>query len=1168
MLMYFNKYRHFIYLLFASVFCTAQAQQPSYKTKIDFERLNIDNGLSQNIVEVIFQDNYGFVWFGSQDGLNRFDGHNYKYFHHSPHDTLSISNNYVKAIAQTDPSYLWIGTYGGGLNKFDLSSETFTAYTKNSYNKTKLPDNVIYTILPDGDSVLWLGTKAGLVKFNHITERVESFSHTKNNSSSISDNTVYSLLIDRKGVLWVGTKHGLNKVADRHKPTFEQYYTSDSPTSLNCDDIRVLYEGMDGKIWIGTHSGGINYLSPDDNKFYNHLNMPILKLSNNYVRAILQDRKDRLWVGTFGGGLYKLDLKNKRSIVYKNSKSNAKSISDDKIVALGTDQSASIWAGTHGGGVNRFSPDAQRFQLYSHQPDDPHSLICNTINVMAETQDRVMLIGTDQGLNRAIKTFHNDHYDLSFDQDNWMKRFDGKRIWSMYIDKEGDIWVAVWEEGVYVFERDSKQLKFNLRHTPHSNRSLTTNYVEAMHEDHEGNVWLGMIGDGGLCIYNKKTKQVSHWKHDPDNENSLSNDRIHDICQDDQGRMWIATDFGLNLWKGEGNNFDHFKSKLNQANSINFNIIRDIFQARDSALWIGTGGGGINKLIERDGEITFEKYIVSDGLANNNIGKIQEDDNGCLWISTFQGLSKFNVEKQKFHNYGLSDGLQGLEFMINSAFRDSDGLIYFGGSNGLNVFNPNDIRESEFIPPVIFTGIEVIGKKGNRIINSNFISHITLSPQDYLVNFEYAGLDFNDIQKVQFMYKLEGLDNEWIAVANRRFLVFTNLPAGDYTLRIRSANKDGVWDTKGVSLAIEVQPAIWETLWFKLLTGFIFILIIAIYIRLRLHTLRKTKHRLEAMVFDRTKELEMANAKILKQNFLVNEKNEEIKNNLEEIESQRDDISSKNKELLEAQEIINQQNISLKQLNIQLEDLVEERTRALKDSNIELRAVNRELDTFFYKASHDLKGPVATILGLCHIADKDASDEKMKVYISKINNTANHMNKVLFNLHKLNKIKLHKILPVPIKISDFFHDSLKEIIPAEEERSFIDFMVNNHSQTQIITDLTLLAIVCENLISNAVRYTKSNHHPQIHIEIIDDTSDNNYLNIFFKDKGIGVEEAYKDKIFDMFFVGQEHNHGLGLGLYSAKMALKKLNGSISLLEEPDDDYTTVIKIVLPKRLYG
>ncbi|WP_296620219.1 triple tyrosine motif-containing protein [Marivirga sp.] len=538
-------------------------------------------------------------------------------------------------------------------------------------------------------------------------------------------------------------------------------------------------------------------------------------------------------------------------------------------------------------------------------------------------------------------------------------------------------------------------------------------------------------------------------------------------------------------------------------------------------------------MIESKDGIQFESFTENDGLVNNNIAGITEDLNGNLWVSTYNGISFFNPKTEEFKNYYSSDGLQGEEFVRRSISTLKDGRIFAGGYKGLNVFKPENIKESDYEPTLNLVSVDIESESGARKIRDFSIDSISLEHNDYLLSFEIATTDLSNSDKIEYAYLLEGFNTKWIHNKNRRHFTFTNLPPGDYKLKIKGTNSDGRWSSNIKELYISVDPPFWATPWFQILFVVVLIILVLVYIQLRIRYLESSKKKLKSKVEERTSELEVANKQLLENQSLVLH--------------QKEEISEQNQEIAHKNAIIQKQNDELKVSNLQLEEMVDERTRELREANDDLKIAKHEFDTFFYRAAHDLKGPVSTILGLCYLAIKETNEDTSRFYFSKVNETAERMNNILFNLQKINKLKQQKVVVESHNIRDLIIDAAKENIPDNEDwQQFIQIELKATDQ-EILTDSMHLKVVLSNLINNSIKFSKHGEKPNVVIEFSKNKNDGSYQ-IIFEDFGLGIDPDFKDKIFNMFFVATEQKRGVGLGLYSVRMAVSKLGGQIHLEE--------------------
>lgn len=1124
----------FLYLLivqFLSFSVLAQYQLGN----TDFNHLNVSDGLSQNIVETIYQGKNGFLWLGTQDGLNRYDGQNFLSFQYKIDDSTSLSNNYVKDIVEDKNGNLWIGTYGGGLNKFDKQSK-FQHFVHDNDLPNSISNNVVYSIYQLSDSVYWLGTKNGLNKFNLNTEEFSNqFTHPEN-FPALNNPVVYCISkAESSNELWVGTREGLHRVNTK---TSQVELFQKGQNGLMDDDIRDLYFDSNGVLWVATKMGGLFYKKPHEDAF-EQIDLKFIGQNDIYARKIYPNGKGGIWLGTFGSGLFFIDYNFKTKYHFEEGKYNPSALPSSNIVEIFQDKSSNYWLGTHGGGVCSFNLNQKKFDLYQHDENNPYSISSDAVNYIFEDSRGDIYVANDAGIDLVLE---EEEEQLRFKQVlSSESEYPDDRGWLLFEDSEEILWVGLWNFGLSKYNRDTGELK-SYTNIKDDTTSITTNFIESIAEAPDGKLWIGLLGDGGLVIFDKEKEIFKRYLHDVNNPLSLSNNRVHKIFIDSKNRIWLGTDFGLDLYQPETDNFKHYRYNKNDSNSINYNLIRTIVEDNENNIWIGTGGGGLAKMIEsNDGSIYFKSYTENHGLVNNNIAGLAVDLNGNLWISTYKGISFFNPDTEQFKNYDSSDGLQGEEFVRRAISTMKDGRIFAGGYNGLNVFNPDKLTESNYEPNINIVSVNVTSENGETNINDFAVDSILLDHYDYLISFEVASTDLSNSDKIEYAYMLDGFNKDWIYNKNRRHFSFTNLPPGEYNLMIKGTNSDGKWSANIKELYINVNPPFWATPWFRVLFVVLLIVIILTYIQLRIRYLKRARKKLQAKVEERTSELEITNMRLVKNQSLVLD--------------QKEEIAQKNA-------IIQKQNDELKLSNLQLEEMVDERTRELRETNNDLKIAKHEFDTFFYRAAHDLKGPVSTILGLCYLAMKETDEEASKFYFSKVNETAERMNNILFNLQKINKLKQQKVEIQNYNIRRLIIEAAKENIPDNEDwQQFINIELIA-SDEDILTDFIHLKVVFSNLINNSIKFSKHTEKPNVVIEFTKNKKDNTYQ-IIFEDFGLGINPELRDKIFNMFFVATEHKRGIGLGLYSVKMAVSKLGGQIHLEENKSASFR--IELPIPYR---
>jgi ligand-binding sensor domain-containing protein/signal transduction histidine kinase len=816
-----------------------------------FERIPTEQDLSQTTVICMLQDDQGFMWFGTEDGLNRYDGYNFKVYKHDPDDSYSLSDSWILAMVKDRSGVLWIGTANGGLNRFDLEakqitryqndpddihsisnnrvlsvfedqsgelwvgtekglnrfvrgSETFTHYQKDTNDHLSLSGDRVQAIYQDQDGNLWIGTDEGLNRYNSDIEGFAHFQNDPNNTKSLSHNSVRAIYQDSEGSLWIGTDDGLNRL-DPGSERFIQYKTgANNSPGLNSNEVLSIFEDQSGVLWIGTYGGGLNYFDHKSETFVNFHQDPFdpFSLSNNFIKSIYQDREGTLWIGTVSGNLNKLDLDNRVFVHYQNDPNNPNSLSNNWVRKFFEDQSGAIWISTGDGGLDRFDPKSERFTHYVHDPDDPNSLSHNNVSHVIQDSLGMLWIGTRTGIDQLDPT---------------------TGIFSHY------------------------------QHDPDDPTSLSeNNFVWFIIEDDNGMLWFATNG-GGLNRFNRETETFTRYLHDSNDSKSLIHNDVWEIALRQDGRLWIGTGGGLDLFDPETGKFAHYQNDPENSNSLSINFVGPILETQNGVTWFGTIGGGLDKFDRASG--TFTHFREKDGLPSDFIEEFLEDSQGNFWIITSNGLSKFDPQTEIFQNFDEMNGLPFLGFNGGALIRSSSGRLYAGGSEGFLAFHPDQVHDNPYIPPVVITAItqggeEILLKKTKANLHG-----ITFEWPNNSFEFEYAALSFSNPNENQYAYYLEGFEDTWTEVGTRRYGQYTNLPGGNYTLRVKGSNDDGVWNEAGALVQVIIVPPFWQTWWFL---G-ILILVLAGSVfggyRLRVRNLEMRGRDLESQVEQRTAEL-------------------------------------------------------------------------------------------------------------------------------------------------------------------------------------------------------------------------------------------------------------------------------------------------------------------------
>jgi len=907
------------------------AQNPPAK----FERIAVAEGLSQSAVNCMLQDRQGFMWFGTGDGLNKYDGYSFTTYKHEAADSASISGNWIKSIYESrsggSAGTLWFGTFNYGLNRFERETERFTYFLHDPNDPHSLSDNEVNVIYEDHAGTLWVGTDKGLNRFNRPASPAEKFNeipftrflpdpqnphslshptitaiyedrfnmlwiateggglnwldrdtgqfthfvHDPNDPHSLSDDFVQEIYEDRAGRLWIGTEHGgLNKLERASStstvPTFTRFlYDPKNPHGLNHPDVRAICEDRSGKLWLGTLGAGLNYFDPETGQFTSRVSDPKnpSSLSNDRVSAIYQDRAGTLWIGT-DDGINKLDRGQGKFMALVNALENPQNSSQNRIWSVCKDRRGALWIGTENGlfrrrwddlawsqtprhvaddarrGAVRGSYDArmplseikEQVFYFNHDPQNPLSLLENKIHVIYEDSRGTLWFGTASGLRLLVPNVSGEKNNAPLQFTPWEANapnasgLDRLQIFAIIEDSsaarrspngENTFWIGT-SGGLFRLQRDARgQYRTTVfKRDPQNPNSLSSNNVRALLVDRSGTLWVGTWADG-LHQFDEPSGQFKRFIQDPKNPHSVANNFIRAIYEDRAGRLWIGTDGGL-----------------------------DELDRTDSPL---------KKFNENRGTKQFKHYTEKDGLPNNRIYCILEDDRGRLWLSTNNGISYFDPSTSAssastsstsassvFKNYTVRDGLSHQEFNRGAYFKSGNGEMFFGSMNGVTVFHPDSIRDNPFVPPVVITACKRYNTddaEGIAIVEKGISARqeIKFSYKDNIISFEFAALNFRNAEQNQYAYKLEGYREQWIQLGAHREATFTNLDPGEYVLRVKGSNDDGVWNEAGTSIKIIVTPPWWRTRWAYAVYALLVMAVFLVTDRIRRRRLIKTE---------------------------------------------------------------------------------------------------------------------------------------------------------------------------------------------------------------------------------------------------------------------------------------------------------------------------------------
>ncbi|HET9587483.1 MAG TPA: two-component regulator propeller domain-containing protein [Anaerolineales bacterium] len=818
-----------------------------------FDHISIEQGLSQSSVGVIFQDRRGFLWFGTQDGLNRYDGYNFKTYKPDPDVPTSLSDRWITSIVEDRQGMLWIGTRLGGLNLYDPLTEQFTHFLHDSEDPSSLSDNHVNVLFLDKNDNLWVGTPDGLDLLNRESNTFKHYVYSPSQPEGISGKNITAIYQDSRGRFWVGTyAGGLNRFDPQNNTFFPYQYNPDDSNlnTISSNHVTAIVEGKNSVLWVGTR-GGLNRFSPDSGRFeqFLHYDNNAQSIASNIINALHVDSTGNLWIGTVSG-LDRFQAVGKRFIHYRNDPTFSQSLSYDNVVSIYEDRGGVLWFGTHGGGVNKYDRQRGDFAYYRHDPKDTNTLSGNFITSIHVDSDGDAWIGTSgAGLNRFI---HSTNLVFRFQYNPEKRNSIGSNFVSAIAeDQDGILWLGTWD-GLDRFDKKTSTFTHFKRDSANPD-SLSANTVYDVYVDSRNDVWVGTIG--GLDRLNRKTGTFIHYYPEIGNPNSLSGTSIYSMLEDRDGNLWVGTfDSGLNKFNRETEEFTRYEYDPRSKASISNDSILSIFQDSKGRLWIGTAGGGLNLYHPETDSFTY--YLEKDGLPNGVVYGILEDENGYLWVSTNFGLSRFDPETETFRNFDSGDGLQSNEFNSGAYAKGKKGEFYFGGIHGLNVFYPSRIKDNAYLPQVTLTALTQEDRPIEVDSSVETAKNISLKWPQNSLEFEFAALSYDQPNKNQYAYMLKGFDSDWHFIGTKRDGRYTNLPGGQYTLLLKATNSDGVWNEVPRQINVTVIPPFWQTVWFRVLLGVAAVAVVAGGFRLRTKAIQERNRELERLVQERTHALE------------------------------------------------------------------------------------------------------------------------------------------------------------------------------------------------------------------------------------------------------------------------------------------------------------------------
>jgi signal transduction histidine kinase/ligand-binding sensor domain-containing protein/DNA-binding response OmpR family regulator len=1087
------------------------------QNRIKFKTLSSKDGLSSSMAWSLAQDHRGFMWIGTYDGLNVYNGYEFKTYRHEPDNPHSLSHNFVSSLLVDQQQRLWVGT-PQGLNLYDAEKDQFTRITPSGNPETVSP-NVLW-IYEDPHHTIWAGTSDGMNFLNEVTGQFERPAMLDRMRIS---SPVTALLQDKTGRYWLGTEGGVYAYQPqtghftlfRHDPA--------QPLSLTHDNVYALLEDSRGNIWIGS-SGGLDLFLPEQGGFRNFRNDTEFSNASIFseIRSIVESTDGNLWLGTYDGGLKKFDLSSHTFTSFRRDPKDQHSLADNSVKKILQDEQGGVWVATFRG-VSYTDLYQMQFEHVEHKTYDPGSLTDNFVTALFQDSQGALWVGNRYGISQYHPQADRFTHYLHSPTDP-ASISDGA-ILAITEDPDGNFWCVTHTWSLNRFDRQKKV--FHHYNVNVKDRSLLKDKINFVLSTQDGNVWVSFTK--GISRYDKATDSFTNFPI-PD---SLYKGSISLLFEDSHRNLWAVSRGTIYLFDREKNQFS--RPRIIPESLPAFQIT-DVYEDKKNNLWIGSIYNGL--VAYNLNTKQARAFTAPNDLPNLFIKGIQEDQKGNIWLSSSTGLCQFNPATKEYTMYGLADGLKNSEFNQGVYLVAPDGKMWFGGHNGISVFFPDQLRKNPNVPKVAITNFQLFNKSVPVGPNSPLkksiteTTHLDLDYTQSVLSFEFVGLNYNAPEKNQYAYRMLGFEDDWNYSGTRRHVTYTNLPPGKtYTFQVKASNNDGVWNEEGTSLQIYIAPPFWATWWFySLLALFTVCSLYALY-RWRTRQHFHQRRELERMVKART----------------------------EEVEAQKTALAAHADHLKDAN-----REIRLKNSKIQ--------GQANK-----LQALDRLKSQFLANISHEFRTPLTLILvPLEEMLSAARAEGDTKQQLTVMNRNAKRLLQLINQLLDLSKLENGRI-PLTQTQKDVvsFTKSVSDSFASLAQKHRIHLAFSSSREAIVASfDADKLEKILYNLLSNAFKFTPEGGHIRVSLQPLELTesgphegkvTQQHYLQLSVSDTGTGISPEHLPHIFDRFYQGDpssvRKSDGTGIGLALTKELVELHGGRISVTSAPGQG--TCFTVLLP-----